>query len=376
MSNTATAQVPVVVLNKELVTQQSFELLPLNDYGLKPEDFNEVILTAKELSNISTEAVSEFGKNINKNTSKYADELLELVQSKDVDVAGNQLNEVLSAAQTINLNNLVERPKSHRLPIIGGLLAKFSKSKQEFSNRFNTVRDHIEGLVTEIEKNQNGLKRRINMLDTMYVEVNDVYRQLGIHAISGQMVLSTLDDEIESAKAVANDPLSVQRVSDLNQIRQNLEKRIHDLKILQQSALQTMPMIRIIQSNNTALVEKFHTVKNITLPAWKNQISLAISLQEQKNSVALANSIDDATNDLLRRNADLLHQNSVDTARANQRSVIDIETLEHVQNKLIATVTDVIQIHNEGKQKRIEATDKIKALQNNLSHLVIEGAKK
>lgn len=376
MSNIATAQAPVVVLNKDLVTQQSFELLPLNDFGLKPEDFSDVVKATNELSNLSTEVVSEFGKNINQNTSKYADELLVLVQSKDVDVAGNQLNEVLSSAQSINMGNLVERPKSHRLPVIGGLLAKFSKSKQEFSNRFNTVRDHIDGLVTEIEKNQNGLKKRINMLDSMYVEVGEVYRQLGIHAVSGQMVLTTLDEEIENAKAVANDPLSVQRVSDLNQIRQNLEKRIHDLKILQQSALQTMPMIRIIQSNNTALVEKFYTVKSITLPAWKNQISLAISLQEQKNSVALANSIDDATNDLLRRNADLLHQNSVDTARANQRAVIDIETLEHVQNKLIATVTDVIQIHKEGKQNRIDASNKIKALQSNLNQLVIEGSRK
>lgn len=376
MSNIATAQVPVVVLNKDLVTQQSFELLPLNDFGLKPEDFSDVVKATNELSNLSTEVVSEFGKNINQNTSKYADELLVLVQSKDVDVTGNQLNEVLSSAQSINMGNLVERPKSHRLPVIGGLLAKFSKSKQEFSNRFNTVRDHIDGLVTEIEKNQNGLKKRINMLDSMYVEVSEVYRQLGIHAVSGQMVLTTLDEEIENAKAVANDPLSVQRVSDLNQIRQNLEKRIHDLKILQQSALQTMPMIRIIQSNNNALVEKFYTVKSITLPAWKNQISLAISLQEQKNSVALANTIDDATNDLLRRNADLLHQNSVDTARANQRAVIDIETLEHVQNKLIATVTDVIQIHKEGKQNRIDASNKIKALQSNLNQLVIEGSRK
>ncbi len=159
----------------------------------------------------------------------------------------------------------------------------------------------------------------------------------------------------------------------LSQIRQNLEKRTHDLQILQQSAIQTMPMIRIIQANNSALVDKFYAVKNITLPAWKNQISLAISLQEQKNSVALANSIDDATNDLLRKNADLLRQNSVDTARANQRSVIDIETLEHVQNQLIETVKDVIQINNEGKQKRSEATIKIKALQGTLNQVVLDG---
>ena len=145
-----------------------------------------------------------------------------------------------------------------------------------------------------------------------------------------------------------------------------------DLQVLQQSAMQTLPMIRIIQSNNLMLVDKFYAIKNITLPAWKNQISLAISLQEQKNSVQLANTIDDATNDLLKRNADLLHQNSVDTAKANQRSVIDIETLEHVQNTLIKTVNDVIVIQKEGMQKRDEATIRLRALQDNLNHLVLE----
>lgn len=138
--------------------------------------------------------------------------------------------------------------------------------------------------------------------------------------------------------------------------------------------MQTLPMIRIIQSNNLMLVDKFYAIKNITLPAWKNQISLAISLQEQKNSVQLAKAIDDTTNDLLRRNAELLHQNSVDTAKANQRSVIDVETLEHVQNTLINTVNDVIQIQKEGMQKRAEATTRLRVLQENLNHLVLENS--
>jgi uncharacterized protein YaaN involved in tellurite resistance len=120
------------------------------------------------------------------------------------------------------------------------------------------------------------------------------------------------------------------------------------------------------------LVEKFYAIKNITLPAWKNQISLAISLHEQKNSVQLANSIDDATNDLLRRNADLLHQNSVDTARANQRSVIDVETLEHVQQTLIKSVNDVIQIQKEGQMKREQAEVKLKQLQQNFNTNLIK----
>src|SRR5690606_25947127 len=161
--------------------------------------------------------------------------------------------------------------------------------------------------------------------------------------------LQELKDEIKDlSNGNQQDQNVIQRIYDLNHVCNNLEKRLHDLHVLQQSALQTLPMIRIIQANNLMLVDKFYAIKNITIPAWKNQITLAISLNEQKNSVQLANTIDDATNELLRRNADLLHQNSVDTAKANQRSVIDIETLEHVQNTLIKTVNDVIQIQQEG----------------------------
>jgi uncharacterized protein YaaN involved in tellurite resistance len=195
---------------------------------------------------------------------------------------------------------------------------------------------------------------------------------LGIYIAAGRIKQEEVQQEIAYLSAQEQDQKTNQRVYDLNHLANNLEKRVSDLQVLQQSAMQTLPMIRIIQSNNMMLVDKFYAIKNITLPAWKNQISLAISLNEQRNSVQLANTIDDATNELLKRNADLLHQNSVDTAKANQRSVIDIETLEHVQNTLIKTVNDVIQIQKEGMQKREEASTRIKALQSNLQQLVLD----
>ncbi len=191
--------------------------------------------------------------------------------------------------------------------------------------------------------------------------------QLGIYVASGQLKQKQIANQISLLSSQNNDQSNQQIVSqiyDLNHHANNLEKRVHDLRTLQQSALQTLPMIRIIQSNNLMLVDKFYAIKNITLPAWKNQIS----------SVELANTIDDATNELLRRNAELLHDNSVKTARANQRAVIDVETLEHVQNTLIKTVNDVIQIQKEGMQQRVQATEKLKSLQSNLNQLVIEGS--
>ena len=247
-------------------------------------------------------------------------------------------------------------------------------AKQSFDQSFNSTKQQIEVLVQEIESSQAGLKARVETLDKMFYGVQDEYKQLGIYIAAGKLKEQEIQQQIATLSSQTQDQTTVQKVYDLNHLSNNLEKRVSDLQVLQQSAMQTLPMIRIIQSNNLMLVDKFYAIKNITLPAWKNQISLAISLSEQKNSVQLANSIDDATNDLLRRNADLLHQNSVDTARANQRSVIDIETLEHVQNTLIKTVNDVIQVQKEGMQKRAEAATRLRALQQNLNHLVIESS--
>lgn len=354
------------------LTEQKFQQLNLQEIGLQASDFNEVIAARKELADLSHNSVAEYGKNIATKTSTYTDELLNLVQNKDLDATGQKLNQVVQVAQQLNTNSILSKSKSSGF--FGGLLSKFKGAKQSFDQHFNSTKEQIDSLVKEIETSQSGLKARVNTLDKMFEGVQDEYKQLGVYIAAGKLKEQDIQQEIATLTTQEQDQATTQKVYDLNHLANNLEKRISDLQILQQSAMQTLPMIRIIQSNNLMLVDKFYAIKNITLPAWKNQISLAISLQEQKNSVQLANSIDDATNDLLKRNADLLHQNSVDTAKANQRSVIDIETLEHVQNALIKTVNDVIQIQKEGVQKREEATTRIRALQNNLNHLVIESS--
>ena len=354
------------------VTQQKFQQLNLQEIGLQNSDFNEVMNARKELAEISHTAVAEYGKNIATKTSTYTDELLNLVQNKDLDATGQKLNQVVQVAKQLNTNSILNKKKSSGF--FGGLLSKMKGAKQNFDQHFNSTKEQIDVLVKEIETSQSGLKSRVDTLDKMFHGVQDEYKQLGIYIAAGKLKEHEIQQEIATLSTQTQDQASVQKVYDLNHLANNLEKRVSDLQVLQQSAMQTLPMIRIIQSNNLMLVDKFYAIKNITLPAWKNQISLAISLNEQKNSVQLANSIDDATNDLLRRNADLLHQNSVDTAKANQRSVIDIETLEHVQNTLIKTVNDVIQVQKEGMQKRAEATTRLRALQENLNHLVIESS--
>ena len=360
----------IKTVSDEPLELQKFEQLNLKEIGLNVEDFNEVVNAHKDLANINHTAVAEYGKNIAAKTASYTDELLDLVKNKDLDVTGQKLNEVVQVAQQLNTSSILNKSKSSGF--IGNILNKFKGAKQSFDQHFNTTKEQIDGLVKEIETSQTGLKARVEVLDRMFNGVQDEYRQLGIYIAAGKIKQQEVQQNIVTLSALEQNPQTNQKVYDLNHLANNLEKRVSDLQVLQQSAMQTLPMIRIIQSNNMMLVDKFYAIKNITLPAWKNQISLAISLHEQRNSVQLANTIDDATNDLLKRNADLLHQNSVDTAKANQRSVIDIETLEHVQNTLIKTVNDVIQIQKDGMQKREEASTRIKALQSNLQQLVLD----
>ena len=354
------------------VIEHKFQQLNLQEIGLQQDDFNAVLAARKELAEINHNAVAEYGKNIATQTSGYTDELLNLVQNKDLDETGQKLNQVVQVAQQLNTSSILNKKKNSGF--FGGLMGKIKGAKNNIDMHFNTTKEQIDTLVKEIEKSQSGLKARVDTLDRMFHGVQSEYKQLGVYIAAGKLKQDEIQQEISTLTAQAQDQTTTQRVYDLNHLANNLEKRVSDLQVLQQSAMQTLPMIRIIQSNNLMLVDKFYAIKNITLPAWKNQISLAISLNEQTNSVQLANTIDDATNDLLKRNADLLHQNSVDTAKANQRSVIDIETLEHVQNTLIKTVNDVIQIQKEGMQKRAEATTRLRSLQDNLNQLVLDSS--
>ena len=352
---------------------EAFQALDLKQYGLTESDYQHVLETVATLDENQPLSIAEFGKTIAGHTSEQTEAILNVVQNKQLDASGEQLTQVVKLAKQINTQSLINAPQKRG--IVGRLVHKFKDVKDNMQQQFATTKQQIDSLLNEVEQTQNGLKQRVHMLDEMYEAVQHEYHDLGVHIAAGLLKLQQIQAKITQLTSQAADhQQQAQQIFELNQVANNLEKRVHDLTILQQSALQTFPTIRMIQSNNLALIDKFYAVKNITIPAWKNQISLALSLNEQKNSVELAHSIDNATNDLLRRNAELLHQNSVNTARANQRAVIDIDTLNHVQNTLFKTVNDVLDIQKQGMSQRQQATLQLKTLQQQLNQLVVNTA--
>lgn len=330
---------------------------------------NEIQQLASQINIYSMPSIQDFGSEIAQRTSQYTDQILEKARTADLDDTGEMLTEIVLAAQEFNLESF--ESALARTPVLSGLLKRFSKSKEKTIGRFETVKAQVERLVSDVEKTAAALDQRNNDYQTMYESVQDEHRILGLHVKAVELRLEDLVNELRTLSAETDDLETAERLAVLEAGQQALSKRADDLRVLQHSALQMLPMVRIIQSNTLALIDKFQTIRQLTLPAWKRAFMLALALDEQKNAVKLANTIDDTTNNLLRANAELLHQNAVTTAKANQRLVIDVDTLKDVHDKILKTLTDVRRVHQDGTHARKDALCELQRMRQQM----LDGAK-
>ena len=340
----------------------------LDSLGLNLGDTADIEALANGLDITRRDQLSRFGRDTGQKSAGIADQMLLQVRAGDVDGLGGKLTEIVTQAQSLNLHALGE--KRSRLPLLGGLIDKMRQRKNEIVSQFSSVQSNIERLMGEVTGMQRGLQSRIDVLDQGFAAVKDEYRELGLHIAAGQIALGRLRGEIANGQSRAASAqlgaLQSQELQDKIAAGDMLEKRMADMRVLQHSALQTLPMIRLVQTNNSMLIEKFHTVKELTLPAWKRQFMLALSLQEQRSAVQLAGTIEDATNAFLRENAQLLKTNTVATAQSNQRMVIDLSTLQEVQDTLLSTVQEVIKINQDGMKQRAGVADQLSQMREQL----------
>ena len=310
-------------------------------------------------------SIQAFGSKVTESSAQYTDEILRAARTTDLEETGSQLNQIVVAAQEFDLNSLDN--ELSKTPVIGGLLKRFMRTREKALGRFETVKTQVDKLVGQVESTADKLNRRNNDYQTMYEGVRQEHALLGQHVQAIDIRLSDLEAELAKLSLADGSLENSERVAVLEASRNQLSKRADDIKVLQHAAMQMLPMVRIIQSNNLSLVDKFQTIRQLTLPAWKRAFMLALTLDEQKSAVQLANTIDNATNAMMKRNADLLHQNSVATAKANQRLVIDIDTLRHVHEKILLTLSDVRREHQEGAAQRKGAIAELERLRTEMT---------
>jgi uncharacterized protein YaaN involved in tellurite resistance len=368
---TQNSVVPTIAHNVAELAPSKLEAL-----GLTLADQPDIERLAAGLSLARRDELSRFGHEAAEQSSRYADKVLDQVRSGDLEGMGGKLSEVVSSAQSLNLHALGD--KRSRIPVVGPLLDKLRQSKDDLVNQFSTVKSKIERLMDEVTTMQRGLASRITLLDEGFTAIKGEYRQLGLHIAAGSIGLQRMGEEITQGQALVAagqlSPLQLQEVQDRIAAVEILRKRVDDMRVLQHSALQTLPMIRLVQTNNAMLVEKFHTIKELTLPAWKRQFMMALSLSEQRSAVELAGNIDEATNDFLKENARLLKQNTIATAKSNQRLMIDVATLQEVQATLLSTVQEVIKINQEGLRQRAGVADQLSQMREQLREQLTKNA--
>jgi uncharacterized protein YaaN involved in tellurite resistance len=308
---------------------------------------------------VSESDLTTLGDKSTRRVTAISEQLLGMVRGSGSDQFGVALTQLLSTAQQLDPKLLFDKS------LIGKLKGFFVSAKEQVKSQFRSVSGQLDALVGELERSARTYEQRIRELEEMYVANGDEYNALGEAVIKGQELLAALTDELAQTPATT-DPMAAQAIGDRRQLAVRLEKRIDDLKRAQMIAMQTAPEIRLLQNNSRMLISKFQDIVAVTIPAWKKQFSLHILMEEQAKSAELVTAIDDATNAALRKNADLLRQNTTVIARANQRALVEMETLEHVQKQLLGAFEDMQKINDEATAARAQTDAKLASLRDEL----------
>lgn len=308
-----------------------------------------------------------FGANLQGHISDFADSILREVRMKDSGYVGTLLGGLLAEVKTLDFDGLSpKRRLVDSLPVIG----KFFNRLKRFVAGYDTVSRRIEGVVEQLHSARQNMLRDIVRLDALFEKNVDFLRELEIYIEAGeQMEKEAREQLLPELKRSAESPpdaVALQRYRDTEQLLHRFEKRVHDLKLTRTVALQTLPQIRLVQAGNQELAEKIQTSVLSTIPLWKNQIVLAISLLRQSSALELQRQVNETTNRLLIQNAALLRDGATGIATEAEKGIVEVETLKKVNAELIATVEDVMRIQTSGRERRLEAERELKSLEEEL----------
>lgn len=341
----------------------------LAEIGLTPADLPAVAECASKFDASNSLAISQWGREIGSHTASYTDDLLAEVNSKDLGEVGAKLTKIVVTAKGLGRHALSD--SRSRVPLIGPVIDRFKMTRDKVVVHFENSRDLISDLIGEVDRMQQGLSDRVELMDGRYAGVKEEYRLRGINLAAALVKLSEMREEVAGMRRQTITPVLAQEISELDLRINNLDKRIADLRVAQQATYQMLPKIRMVQAAGIGLIDKFHTIKEVTFPLWKGEFMLSLALNEQKNGVELADTIDDATNEFAVRQAELLKRTSVATARANQRLVMDVSTLDKVNDLLISTVEEVVSIHQEGQRGRRQLATQLSDIRGRLESSMV-----
>ena len=307
---------------------------------------------AKQIDEKNLQAIISYGAAAQKQLGEFSHQMLSHVQAKDTGEIGDILNDLMERLNETDPNDLVAENQGFFQKFFG----KIKKSIYEMQAKYQEVGSQVDKIAIRLDHEKNGLLNDNLSLEQLYQRNKDFFDALNIYIAAGEIKLAELQETLipealEKAR-VTGDQMDVQVVNDLEQFLDRLEKRNHDLKLTRQMTIQQAPQIRLIQNTNQALAEKIQSSITTTIPLWKNQIAIAMTLLRQKDAVTAQRQVSETTNQLIQKNSEMLKISTIETARENERGIIDLETLQKTQKDLIETLEETLKIQQEGRARR------------------------
>ncbi|SCB80858.1 Uncharacterized conserved protein YaaN involved in tellurite resistance [[Bacillus] enclensis] len=327
---------------------------------------------AEQIDYKDYEAILKYGTAAQNQLSSFSHSMLEHVQKRDIGPIGDVLSDLMKKLEQMNPDELNSKQKG----IFKKLFRKVSSSIQEVLSKYQKIGSQIDRISVRLEHSQKTLLDDNRLLETLYDKNKDYFQALNIYIAAAEIkrdeIQNTLLPSLRRKAEESGDELIFQEVNDTMQFLDRLDKRIHDLKLSRQMTIQSAPQIRLIQNTNQALAEKIQASILTAIPLWKNQIAIALTLLNQQKAVTAQKQVSQTTNDLLLKNSEMLKTNSIETARENERGIIDVETLKKTQENLIATIEETLTIQAEGRQKRLQAEQDMAVMEQELKQKLME----
>lgn len=342
---------------------------------LTPAQRSEVNAVKNKIDFTDTASLLQYGNAAQKNIADFSDSVLSSTRTKDAGEVGGLLKELVTNAREFEH---VEEGESFlsKIPIVGSMVKKADSMKMRY-DKISTQIARIEG---GLENAKQKMMKDIVLYDTLYEKNLEYFKQLEIYIRAGEEKVAEMRQQtlpkLEAQAAVSNNPMAAQVVQDFKGTLDRFEKKVTDLKITKTIAVQTAPQIRLIQNNDKILADRVQSAIYNTIPLWKNQMVIALGLSHQQNVLKMQQRVNDMTNELLKKNAEMLKQNSIGTAKENQRSIVDIETVKKVNDELIATIQETVRIQDEGHTKRMAAEKELEAIENRLKETMLSVSKR
>ena len=317
----------------------------------------------------NTDHVLLYGADAQKKIADFSDSALATVRTNDTGEVGEMLVKLVNEIK--GFGDAAEKPKG-----IGGLFWNAKKAVSDMQTKYDKVEVNVDAIASSLEGYQVQLLKDISLFNHLYDMNTEYFKELTMYILAGEKRLAevrrTTLEELKARAAQSGDAMDAQRANDMATNCDRFEKKLHDLKLTRQVALQMAPQIRLLQNNDSLLVERIQSTLSNTLPLWKSQIVIALGLHRSQEALKAQTAVTDMTNELLRKNAAALKTGTIETAREAERGILDLNTLVETNQSLIDTINEVMKIQDEGRAQRVEAEKQLLTMENELKQKLLE----